>query len=103
MKCEEVSCSVEACSEIHIKHKGIFPIKCKGIDPKEVPFLFDQRGKREMYIGGVHVQGSLALREQEKRHQARREREQQEKLRVEREKTRVENEKKEQAEANSHF
>ena len=60
--CAQVCCKEDDCEEIHILHSKKIPHICKiQIDPKELPFLMDQRGKREMFIGGIHQKDSLVL------------------------------------------
>ena len=60
--CAQVCCKEDDCEEIHILHSKKIPHICKiQIDPKELPFLMDQRGKRAMFIGGIHQKDSLVL------------------------------------------
>ena len=95
VECDAIGCNVEKCEEIHIKHANRFPKKCLArVDPKELPFLMDQRGKREMFIGGVHKKDTLVLQKREKRDNA-------QKAREERERKRIAEEKEKQDEANS--
>ena len=66
--CEEDDCKKENCEEIHIVHSNRFGRTCRvRIDPKELPFLMDQRGKRQMFIGGVHQKDTITLQRREER------------------------------------
>ena len=94
--CADVGCASIECEAFHIVHAA-FPNKCTvRVDPKELPFLFDQRKERKMIIGGVHVKDTILLQRREKTKEQQKERE-------EREKQRVKDETESQAKANATF
>ena len=70
-QCSQVSCAKVGCASTECKLFHIFlasaPKKCSiRVDAKELPFLFDQRGRREMMIGGVHRKDSIAEKKKRK-------------------------------------
>ena len=90
VKCDAIGCNVEKCEEIHIKHANRFPKYCQArVDLKELLFLIDQRGEREMVIGGVHKKDTLVLQKHEKRDNAQKAREETERKRIAEEKEKL--------------
>ena len=80
VECNAFGCKEEGCEEIHIQHSTKFSQICRvKLDPKEVPFLMDQRGARVMIIGGVHMKDSLVLKKHKQREAALKAREEAEK------------------------
>ena len=70
--CPQVTCEEAACHAIHIKHNFEFGRQCSArVDEKELPFLMDQRGKREMFIGGIHLKDTEILQQDSERAQVR--------------------------------
>ena len=70
--CEEAACKEENCHAIHIKHNSGLGRQCSArVDEKELPFLMDQRGKREMFIGGIHLKDTEILQQDSERAQVR--------------------------------
>ena len=95
--CEKVGCVVDDCSEIHIVHSKVFFSRCTvSIERKELPFLMDQRGKREMFVGGIHKKDTMFLQRKAERQELKEKKE-------EKEEKRVDEETKNQKEANATF
>ena len=75
VSCDSVKCQDTACIDIHIQCQCLVKI------PKEeLLFLFDQRGPREMCIGGIDRKKMSSLKKIEERVEAEKEREEREKL-----------------------
>ena len=84
--CEKVDCRDANCQKIHIQHNR-FQRKCNvNVDDKELPFLFDQRGDRQMTMGGIDKKGSVELQLQNEKDIRREERLKKQQEREEKEK-----------------
>ena len=102
--CGEAACKEENCHGIHIKHIFGFGRQCSArVDEKELPFLMDQRGKREMFIGGIHLKDTEILQQDSERAQVRQVQLREAQGREAKERERVATQKKQQAEANRAF